>query len=316
MRLFSVHSGAALAASLLICACSRGDSAPSGVEDSVAADPPRPTLIAPVSEPYKVVAVGSGGSVTGTVDFSGAIPASLELDGNDASCGKPPASPVSHTGTKIGGVVVWLTDIRSGKPLPGMRRFELTNDHCILDPHVQVILTNSTVNVTSEDRVLHLDRFIDVRTGRTVALAPFNDEGEVVPFDRTFKTPAEIEVVCDLHPATRAWLAVLDHPYYAMTSAAGAFTIGDIPPGRYHVRAWHPSFGVADDSVTVVAGHPANLALRLIPQSADRAAPRRAPRAVPGSGFSAPQPSAGADSAAADSAADSTAADSSLTRSR
>lgn len=293
---------AAVAATFLIWGCSRGDSAPAGAQDTIAADPPRPTLIAPVSQPYRVVALGSPGSLSGTVDFSGVIPASLDSVVIDPSCGRAPASPVAHSGSRIGGVVVWITDIRAGKPLPGVRRFELANDHCALDPHVQVILANSTLNVTSEDRVLHLNRFIDVGTGRTLALAPFNDEGEVIPLDHSFTAPGEIEVVCDLHPASRAWLAVLDHPYFAMTSAVGAFTIEAIPAGRYHVRAWHPSFGVADDSVTVVAGQPANLAIRLNPQSAERNSPRRPARPVPGSGFSAPQPSAGVDSSAADSA--------------
>lgn len=250
-----------------------------------------------------VVAVAAPGSIAGTVDFSGPIPTAIDSIANDPSCGTPPANPFPHTGTRVGGVVVWLTDIRSGKALPGARRFELTNDHCSLDPHVQVIFTNSTLNVTTEDRVLHLDRFIDVGTGRTVALAPFNDEGEVIPFDHSFTSPAEIEVVCDLHPASRAWLAVLDHPYFATTSSAGEFAIDDVPPGKYHVRAWHPSLGIADDSVTVVAGQPVNLALRLIPQSADKTSPRRSARQVPGSGFSAPQPSAGVDSAAVDSSA-------------
>jgi hypothetical protein len=309
MRFFSVgYCGAAFAASLVVYACSRGDSAPMQGHDTAAADPPRPALIAPSSQPYKVVAVESPGSIAGTVDFNGPIPASLYDATDDPSCGTPPAAPVAHTGTRIGGVVVWLTDIRNGKALPAARRFELTNDHCILDPHVQVILTNGALNVTTEDRVLHLDRFINVATGRTIALAPFNDEGEVVPFDHTFTEPAEIEVVCDLHPSSRAWLAVLDHPYYSMTSSAGAFTLDGIPAGKYHLRAWHPGFGIADDSVTVVAGQSATLALRLIPQSADRNSPRRLARPVPGAGFSAPKPSVGADSTAIDSTAADTSA--------
>jgi hypothetical protein len=269
-----------------------------------------------MSQPYRVVSVASSGSIAGTVDFTGNIPASTNDTVDDPACGRPLATQVQHTGSKLGGVLVWLTDIRSGKPLPGVRRFELTNDHCALDPQLQVIMVNSTLNVTTEDRVLHLDRFIHVASGRTIALAPFNDDGEVVPFDRTFTEPAEIEVVCDLHPSSRAWLAVLDHPYYSMTSAAGAFTLEGVPPGKYHVRAWHPLFGIADDSVTVVAGQQASLSLRLIPESANRNAPRRSARPVPGAGFSAPQPSLGSDSAAADSAAADSAAEDSTAKPR
>jgi hypothetical protein len=142
------------------------------------------------------------------------------------------------------------------------RRPELTNDNCTLDPYVQVIPTNATLNVSNDDRTLHTNRFINVGTGQITALAPFNDDGEVVPVDK-LKEPAEVEVVCEEHPWTHAWIAVLDHPYFAQTSASGAFTIDGIPPGRYRVRAWHPSLGFSDDSVTVTAGQQTNVAFRI-----------------------------------------------------
>jgi hypothetical protein len=69
--------------------------------------------------------------------------------------------------------------------------------------------------------------------------------------------------MCEQHPWTHAWIAVLDHPYYAQTAANGTFSIDGIPPGRYRVRAWHPGLGYADDSVTVGAGLQANVALRI-----------------------------------------------------
>jgi hypothetical protein len=171
---------------------------------------------------------------------------------------------VAVTGTRVGGALVWLTDIRSGKALPVERRFELTNDACTLDPYVQAISTNGTLNVSNDDRTLHTNRFINVGTGQIVGVAPFNDDGEVVPVDK-FKEPAEIEVVCEQHPWTHAWIAVLDHPYFAQTTAAGTFSIDGIPAGRYRVRAWHPALGFADDSVTVTAGQQTSVAFRIRP---------------------------------------------------
>ncbi|MFL5585958.1 MAG: beta-sandwich domain-containing protein, partial [Gemmatimonadaceae bacterium] len=93
-----------------------------------------------------------------------------------------------------------------------------------------------------------------------------------VPVDR-LREPAEIEVVCEQHPWTHAWIAVLDHPYYAQTAANGTFNIPDVPPGKYHVRAWYPSLGYADDSVVVTAGQQANIAFRIRRAAAPTPAP-------------------------------------------
>ena len=255
-------------------ACARDDTAsahprngPASADDGV---PPRPSVIAPASQPYRVVPVSAGGTISGTVEFDGTVPvaAVIRPTQDQQACGN---SIVEYTvrvsGTRVDGAVVWLTDIRSGKPFPLEQRFELTNDRCTLDPYVQVISTNATLNVTNDDRTLHTNRFINVGTGQIVGVAPFNDDGEVVPVDK-FKEPAEIEVVCEEHPWTHAWIAVLDHPYYAQTSAAGTFSIEGIPPGRYVVRAWHPSLGFADDSVTVPAGQITSVAFRIRPTKA------------------------------------------------
>jgi Polysaccharide lyase family 4, domain II len=237
------------------------------IDDGV---PPRPSVIAPISQPYRVVAVTGGGTLNGTVDFDGIAPVAAVIHPTSEQniCGATITEKnVSLSGTRVGDAVVWITDIRSGKEFPIQRRFELTNDNCTLDPYVQVISTNGTLNVSNDDRTLHTNRFINVGTGKIEGLAPFNDDGEVVPVD-ALKVPAEIEVVCEQHPWTHAWIAVLDHPYYAQTSASGAFTIGDIPPGRYHVRAWHPALGFADDSVTIAAGQQATVAFRIRPTAA------------------------------------------------
>lgn len=267
---FSIISFVALACSHDETASAHARNRPRSPEDGVV---PRPAVIAPAAQPYKIVPVAGGGTIAGTVDFEGTAPVAevVRPSADQKVCGNLVVEKnVSLSGTRVGGAVVWLTDIRSGKAFPLERRFDLTNDGCTLDPFVQVISTNSTLNVGNDDRTLHTNRFINVGTGAIAAVAPFNDDGEVVPVDR-LKEAAEIEVVCEQHPWTHAWIAVLDHPYYAQTAANGTFSIDGIPPGRYRVRAWHPSLGYADDSVTVAEGLQANVAFRI----------RRAVPAVP-----------------------------------
>jgi hypothetical protein len=40
----------------------------------------------------------------------------------------------------------------------------------------------------------------------------------------------------------RAYLFVDDHPYYTRTDAQGRFHFDRVPPGRYEVVCWHPSW--------------------------------------------------------------------------
>jgi hypothetical protein len=56
---------------------------------------------------------------------------------------------------------------------------------------------------------------------------------------------------------------VLDHPYFATSGTAGDFSIDGIPPGTYHLRAWHPVLGLVDQTVTVTAGGSANVSMKL-----------------------------------------------------
>ena len=254
---------------VVVLACSHDDTAsahprngPHSPDDGVA---PRQAVIAPSTQPYKVAAVVAGGTIVGTVDFEGATPVAevVRPSVDQNVCGNSLVlKNVALSGTRVGGAVVWLTDIRTGKAFPLERRFDLTNDSCTLDPFVQVIPTGSTINVGNDDRVMQTNRFINVGTGQILGIAPFNDDGELVPVDR-FKEPAEVEVVSEQHPWTHTWLAVLDHPYFAQSAAHGSFTIGEIPAGKYRIRAWHPALGYADDSVTVPAGQQVNIAMRI-----------------------------------------------------
>ncbi|HZK78919.1 MAG TPA: carboxypeptidase regulatory-like domain-containing protein [Gemmatimonadaceae bacterium] len=248
-------------------------------EGSVA---PRPAVVSAPSTPYLPTQVADGVTLTGTVDYDGVIPADsvISVPVDQVGCGPTITEhAVDHNGTRIGGVVVWITDIRTGKPLPIPRRFELLNSDCVLNPRLQAVIAPGTLNMSSEDVAMHRNHIIDVATGDLVGLAPFNDNGEVIPFDHLLDKPAELEITCELHPWSKAYILVFDHPYFAMTSSSGAFSIDDVPPGTYHVRAWHPSLGLSDQTVTIVAGQPASLALKL--SSAPVSPPPAVPAAAP-----------------------------------
>jgi hypothetical protein len=279
----SIIAFAVLSVALLASGCS-GEKPASAAqprkpkEGSVA---PRPTVITAPAQPYRAISVATPGRITGTVEFDGAFPADtvIQLTSDQTGCGQSVTDhSVERSGNHVAGVAVWLTDIREGKALPIERRFELENEDCILIPRVQAVIAGGTLDVLSADIAMHTNRIVDVATGELQALAPFNDNGQVVPFDRLLTKPAELEVTCELHPWTKAYVLVLDHPYFAMTGKAGDFSIDGVPAGTYHLRAWHPVLGLVDQTVTVAGGGVAAVAMKL---PGEKASPLPAPAPSP-----------------------------------
>jgi hypothetical protein len=72
---------------------------------------------------------------------------------------------------------------------------------------------------------------------------------------RTFGKPeVMVPIGCDVHPWMRAHMAVLSHPFFAVSGEGGRFEIRGVPPGRYEVEARHPKLEAASATVDVTAG--------------------------------------------------------------
>ena len=41
----------------------------------------------------------------------------------------------------------------------------------------------------------------------------------------------------------RAYVMVVDTPYFGKSDASGALALNGLPPGNYEIRAWHPDMG-------------------------------------------------------------------------
>jgi hypothetical protein len=56
---------------------------------------------------------------------------------------------------------------------------------------------------------------------------------------------------CDVHGWMAAYGGVVEHPFFAVTSADGKYEITGLPAGTYTIEAWHERFGVQTQTVKV-----------------------------------------------------------------
>ena len=189
---------------------------------------------------YTPGALSAVGSVVGTIKLDGeAPPESPPITVDTKVCGNKAQPSVEATPKGLSDVIVWVSGVKTGKALPLEKRIELSSENCALDPRVQATVVGSTVNVFNDDKTLHKLVFINAASGDTLATMPFFNEGQVVASEKLAATSDIVEVRCKQHPWTRAYIAVFDHPYFAVTEKDGSFRIDSLPPGNYTVNVWH-----------------------------------------------------------------------------
>jgi plastocyanin len=122
----------------------------------------------------------------------------------------------------------------------------LDQRQCVFIPRVALVPAGGTVEFLNSDRLLHNIH----STGRVNAV--FNrtqPKGRTIPI--TFTKPEIVRIGCDLHGWMRAWVVVMEHPFHAVTGAAGEFTLDNVPPGKYTLNVWHETLGTVTKDVTL-----------------------------------------------------------------
>lgn len=200
--------------------------------------------------------VNGAARISGVVAASGAPGDSVVPVQRDARvCGD---SAVVHAvrldGSSLANALVWVDGITRGKTLPETRRTTVTIERCQFDPKLTAVVAGSTVNVLSRDRASHNVRFYREGHGTPVATVMTVDAGQVVPSETIAATPGIVEARCEVHPWVRGYVAVFDHPYFAITDEKGSFTIDQLPAGTYTVKVWHEGMAQAAEQRVVLSG--------------------------------------------------------------
>jgi hypothetical protein len=119
---------------------------------------------------------------------------------------------------------------------------------CIFVPHVLGVMTGQALDIVNKDGTLHN---VHVNPEKN---PPFNigQPGKGARKTKTFgAAEVMIPIKCDVHTWMKAYLGVLEHPYFAVSRDGGRFEFPNLPPGTYVVEAWHETFGTRTQEVTL-----------------------------------------------------------------
>lgn len=245
-------SAAAVAATTLAgIACGGGANAPAATAtgDVAALDP------------------STTGTVSGRVVLTGTPPAAqtIRVDG-DKTCAtlvpgaeRKTESYVVGDGGTLANVFVYVKTGLEGRSFPvPSEPVVVDQQRCWYTPRVVGVRVGQPLQVLNSDPLLH-----NVRAEAAIN-QPFNQGQPVqgVRYSHTFSTDeVMVALRCDVHAWMNAWVGVMNHPYFAVTGADGAFSLPNLPAGTYTVEAWHEAAGTTTGTVTVTAQGTATLAL-------------------------------------------------------
>jgi hypothetical protein len=232
----------------LLCGCSK-----TGGSGTPAASKPEEKPVLYHVDP------ATAGTLTGSIRFTGRKPAPKMIDmDQEPECarlhkgGLRPDEPVvlNPNGT-LANVFVYLKTGLEGKhfEVPASS-VAIDQNGCWFQPRVLGLQTGQALNVTNSDPVTH-----NIHPMAHVNREWNHSQGQGdPPLSRRFIRPeVMIPVKCNIHKWMHAFIGVVEHPYFAVTGANGAFELSNVPPGTYTIAAWQEALGSQEQPITVPA---------------------------------------------------------------
>ena len=158
---------------------------------------------------------------------------------------------VKATGMRSNADAVVYVDSIPGKTFPAPTAHAKRDQHNLtFTPHVLPVLQGTTVDFVNSDAVLH-NVFSPDKCCDKFNLGSW-PQGQSRPY--TFKTRCAATLLCHVHAEMEGFIVALPTPWFAVTDKTGAFTIKDVPDGKYTVKVWHAKFKAEASKPVAVAG--------------------------------------------------------------
>jgi plastocyanin len=126
---------------------------------------------------------------------------------------------------------------------------------CTYQPRMLGVMAGQEVEINNGDGTLHNPH---AWRGRESLFNEAQSMG-AAPIVRSFDEPGLIRLSSDVYPWMLSFIAVTDHPFFAVSEADGSFQIAKVPAGKYALEAWHSIYGVKKATVEVIAGQTVEL---------------------------------------------------------
>ena len=211
-----------------------------------------------VPGPVLKAAAQSAGTITGHVRLTGAAPVNPVVRmGMDPACSRAwgDTRPTHDFVVRAadGGLANVFVEVRGpfpGAPAPATR-VVLDQQGCMFRPRVLAMQRGQVLEVRNGDPTLHNVHALSTQgntfnVSQVVGRPPFT---VVMAHEEKM-----LRVTCDVHRWMNVYVAVVDHPYFAVTGPAGTFAIRDVPAGRRVVQVWHERYGPLTATVDVPSG--------------------------------------------------------------
>lgn len=205
-----------------------------------------------------LAAAQATGSISGVVTTSAARPRPIRVTFDQKVCGAelPDQSILVNAAGRLANAVVTVVGVKA-RSLP--REISVRNEKCAFTPRVQVAASNATIKTSSSDPVLHTT-VIQTGDGRQLFNLALPVPG--MELSKPLGGPGVLRVGCSTHQWMRGWIVVTDD-LSVVTGPDGAFTLPNLPAGRYQLRVWHESLKAAEQTVTVTAGAAATVSVAM-----------------------------------------------------
>jgi plastocyanin len=168
-----------------------------------------------------------------------------------ANAGKRPVNEIYLVGDNnaLGNVFVKVEGAFPGTPVPS-QPVEIDQSACIYRPRVVGARVGQLLRVRNSDNLLHNVHSDSSKRNSFNQSTP--KAGMNVEF--TLKDEEMLRLGCDVHRWMTAWVGIVAHPYFAVSSGTGTFTIANVPAGKRTITAWHESLGTLTKAVDLKDG--------------------------------------------------------------